>query len=119
MTLKIRPASSLIVSSEILAMLFGISLIVFNNYFLSSLILILAIFLTVIGIGRTATLFSVNKTNPVPAGLFVTPILTAISGVIIFLNPFETVSWVFIFFGSVLSVYSISDLITTMKGYSK
>lgn len=107
--------SALMFFNSLIIIVFGLILIIFPDFFVSIIMFLFGAILILFGLIQIVNLVRVRKMVKLPWTFYITPVLVTLCGVIIFFNPFRTLSAIFIFFGIVLIIYAISEFISTIS----
>lgn len=99
-----------------LSLIVGIVLLLFPDFFVALLMILLGIILIICGIGQISSLTSVRKwgvkANPFE---YIIAILLILLGVVICFNPFDTKDVIFWMFGIGAIIYGITNLISLIR----
>ena len=98
---------SLYAITGIIAVLFGIVLLVFPDFFVKLLSYLFGVLMIFFSIGEIAAAVTVV--------VMIVPILIFILGIVLLTNPFEVVKTLFIVFGLALIVYAIFEMVVALK----
>lgn len=107
--------TSLLTMNAIVDIVLGLVVIIFNGFFASIIMYLFGIVLLIFGLSEIVSLLQTRKKTKISWGLFVGPVITTLCGLVVFFNPFDTLKWLFIFFGISLLVYSLSEFISTYR----
>ena len=106
---------SLYAFTGIIAVLFGIVLLVFPDFFVKLLSYLFGVLMIFFSIGEIVNLISIGKNTKVKFAFYIVPILIFILGIVLLTNPFEVVKTLFIVFGLALIVYAIFEMVVALK----
>jgi len=106
---------SLMVVNGCVALIFGIILMVFPDFFVNLVSYLFGIVLIIVGVGEIVTLISAGRRAPVAFSYYIIPVLLFICGIIMMANPYETVETLFIVFGIAMTLYAIFEFIASLK----
>ena len=106
---------SLYAFTGIIAVLFGIVLLVFPDFFVKLLSYLFGVLMIFFSIGEIVNLISIGKNTKVKFAFYIIPILIFILGIVLLTNPFEVVKTLFVVFGIALIVYAIFELVVALK----
>lgn len=106
---------SLYAITGIIAVLFGIVLLVFPDFFVKLLSYLFGVLMIFFSIGEIVNLISIGKNTKVKFAFYIIPILIFILGIVLLTNPFEVVKTLFVVFGIALIVYAIFELVVALK----
>lgn len=105
---------SLMALNGVVDIAFGLVLIIFPSFFAGLIWFLFGLLLLLFGAGGIISLIQSRKYLSHSAALYISPILTAIAGLIVFFNPFSTMKWLFIFFGLMLLLYGLNEFISAL-----
>lgn len=106
---------SLYAITGMIAVLFGIVLLVFPDFFVKLLSYLFGVLMIFFSIGEIVNLLSIGKNTKVKFAFYIVPILIFILGIVLLTNPFEVVKTLFIVFGLALIVYAIFEMVVALK----
>ena len=106
---------SLYAFTGIIAVLFGIVLLVFPDFFVKLLSYLFGVLMIFFSIGEIVNLISIGKNTKFKFAFYIIPILIFILGIVLLTNPFEVVKTLFVVFGIALIVYAIFELVVALK----
>ena len=106
---------SLYAFTGIIAVLFGIVLLVFPDFFVKLLSYLFGVLMIFFSIGEIVNLISIGKNTKVKFTFYIIPILIFILGIVLLTNPFEVVKTLFVVFGIALIVYAIFEMVVALK----
>lgn len=112
---NVQEQSSLLIFNGAITIILGLLLALFPDFFVGIIMFLFGAVLLIFGVMQIVSLASVRKRIKLPWTAYIVPVLVAVCGVIIFFNPFKTLSAIFIFFGIVLIIYSISEFATSFS----
>jgi len=95
--------------SGIIAVVFGIILLAFPDFFVQLLAYLFGALMIIFGVGQIATLISAGKYARVRAAFYIIPVLLAAGGVVMLVNPFKAVETIFVVFGIALILYAVFE----------
>ena len=96
-------------------LMFGLSLVVYPDFFVNVLMYLLGIILVIGGFQQISTLFGASKWTTVPAVLYLLPTLILIAGILVLFNPFGAAESIFILAGITCLIYGIADFVSRLK----
>lgn len=96
----------------IVAMIVGVIVLLNTEIFTTVMMFSLGFVLLVIGIWQIMIYLRLRETSTVPMMLYIFPILTSLAGVVAIVNPFGTIRTLVVFFGIMLLLCAISELIS-------
>jgi len=99
----------------IISTLIGIIILVKVQVFTTIMMFSLGFILLAIGLGQITTYLNLRKRVVIPVSLYFFPILIALSGVLAIFNPFGTIRTLVVFFGAILLLSAVSELILYVK----
>lgn len=105
---------SLMALNGVVDIAFGLVLVIFPAFFASLIWFLFGLVLLLFGAGGIISLVQSQKYLRHSAALYISPVLTTIAGIIVFFNPFSTMEWLFIFFGIMLLLYGLNELIAAI-----
>ncbi|MBR5670458.1 MAG: DUF308 domain-containing protein [Bacteroidales bacterium] len=106
---------SLYAITGVIAVLFGIVLLVFPDFFVKLLSYLFGVMMIFFSIGQIVNLISIGKNVKVKFSFYIIPILIFILGIVLLTNPFEVVKTLFIVFGLALIVYAVFEMVVALK----
>ena len=106
---------SLYAFTGIIAVLFGIVLLAFPDFFVKLLSYLFGVLMIFFSIGEIVNLISIGKNTKVKFTFYIIPILIFILGIVLLTNPFEVVKTLFVVFGIALIVYAIFEMVVALK----
>ena len=83
--------------------------------FIGFLMYVLGFLLLLAGIFQILTLASIQRNTTVALFFYLFPVLILVTGIIILINPFDSMNTVLIVFGIAAIVYGIIDIINYFK----
>lgn len=101
--------------SGIIAVVFGIILLVFPDFFVNLLSYLFGILMLFFSIGEIATLLSAGKYTKVKFAFYIIPILIFLGGIFMIVNPVEAIKTVFVIFGIALILYAVCEFIMAVR----
>ena len=101
--------------SGIIAVVFGIILLVFPDFFVNLLSYLFGILMLFFSIGEIATLLSAGKYTKVKFAFYIIPILIFLGGIFMLINPVEAIKTVFVIFGIALILYAICEFVIALR----
>lgn len=101
-------------TSMIISLVFGVLLFAFPSFFTEILVLLFGLFLLLLGGTQIANMVASAKYVKLPLWLYISPILITICGVICFFQPFKAKNAITIFFGAVVMLYGIAEIISSV-----
>lgn len=101
--------------NSIINFIFGLLLVLMPSFFISIIMFLFGAILLFFGIGQLISLSRVRQFSPLPWFFYIAPVAVLICGVVIFFNPFKTMTALFVFFGFVLVFYAVSEIISTIR----
>lgn len=105
---------SLMALNGVVDIAFGLVLVIFPAFFASLIWFLFGLVLLLFGAGGIISLVQSQKYLRHSAALYISPVLTTIAGIVVFFNPFSTMEWLFIFFGIMLLLYGLNELIAAI-----
>ena len=108
------PLSYFSFAAMIISLVFGVLLFAFPSFFTEILVLLFGLFLLLLGGTQIANMVVSAKYVRLPLWLYVSPILITISGVVCFFQPFQAKTAIIIFFGAVVMLYGIVEIISSV-----
>jgi uncharacterized membrane protein HdeD (DUF308 family) len=96
-------------------LMFGLSLVVYPEFFVNVLMYILGIILVIGGFQQISTLIGASKWTTVPIVFYLLPALILIAGILVLFNPFGAAESIFILAGVTCLIYGISDFVSWVK----
>lgn len=99
----------------IIAVLFGIVLLVFPDFFVNLLSYLFGILMLFFSIGEIATLLSAGKYTKVKFAFYIIPILIFLAGIFLIVKPMEVAKTVFVFFGIALIFYAVFEFVMAVR----
>lgn len=106
---------SLYAISGLIAVLFGIILLVFPDFFVNLLSYLFGTMMVFFSIGEIVNLISIGRHVKVKFAFYIVPILIFICGIVLLTNPFEAVKTLFVVFGIALIIYAVFELVVALK----
>ena len=106
---------SLYAITGVIAILFGIILLVFPDFFVKLLSYLFGIMMIFFSIGQIVNLISISRHVKVKFTFYLIPILIFICGIVLMTNPFEAVKTLFVVFGVALIIYAIFEMVVALK----
>jgi len=106
---------SLFAMSGMIAVVFGVILLVFPDFFVKLQAYLFGVLMLFFSIGQISTLISAGKYTKVKFTFYIIPILLFIGGIVMLMNPFETVKTLFFIFGIALIMYAAFELVAALK----
>lgn len=103
------------ISGSLLNLIFGLILIIMPSLFVKVIVVIIGIALLFIGIIQLVGTINLRAIIGWSWINFILSILILISGVVLLSNPFESAEAILTFFGIILIVFGISELIMSWK----
>ena len=97
------------------SILLGLCLALMPTVFIGFLMYVLGFLLLLAGIFQILTLASIQRNTTVALFFYLFPVLILITGIIILINPFDSMNTVLIVFGIAAIVYGIIDIINYFK----
>lgn len=95
--------------------LFGLVLMLCTDFFISFIMYVFGFFFIVFGVSQISSLGAASQYSKISIGYYITPILFALCGFVLFFKPFEAQETIFIFIGACLVLYALSELFATLK----
>ena len=105
----------LFASTGIIAVVFGIVLLAFPDFFVNLLSYLFGILMLFFSIGEIATLLSAGKYTKVKFGFYIIPILIFLAGIFLIVRPMDAAKAVFIFFGISMIFYAVFEFVLAVK----
>lgn len=105
----------LFASTGIIAVVFGIILLAFPDFFVNLLSYLFGILMLFFSIGEIATLLSAGKYTKVKFAFYIIPILIFLAGIFLIVRPMDAAKAVFIFFGIALMFYAVFEFVLAIK----
>lgn len=105
----------LFASTGIIAVVFGIVLLTFPDFFVNLLSYLFGILMLFFSIGEIATLLSAGKYTKVKFGFYIIPILIFLAGIFLIVRPMDAAKAVFIFFGISMIFYAVFEFVLAVK----
>ncbi len=105
----------LFASTGIIAVVFGIVLLAFPDFFVNLLSYLFGILMLFFSIGEIATLLSAGKYTKVKFGFYIIPILIFLAGIFLIVRPMDAAKAVFIFFGISMIFYAVFESVLADK----
>lgn len=105
----------LFASTGIIAVVFGIVLLAFPDFFVNLLSYLFCILMLFFSIGEIATLLSAGKYTKVKFGFYIIPILIFLAGIFLIVRPMDAAKAVFIFFGISMIFYAVFEFVLAVK----
>ena len=105
----------LFASTGIIAVVFGIILLAFPDFFVNLLSYLFGILMLFFSIGEIATLLSAGKYTKVKFAFYISPILIFLAGIFLIVRPMDAAKAVFIFFGIALMFYAVFEFVLAIK----
>jgi uncharacterized membrane protein HdeD (DUF308 family) len=96
-------------------LILGILILLYPNFFISILTFFFGAVLIICGVGQLMNLVFSAKHSTVPSELYVIGVLITLCGIALFFNPFSSLKILMIFFGSILVLYGLSELISAWR----
>ncbi|WP_321480526.1 DUF308 domain-containing protein [uncultured Bacteroides sp.] len=97
------------------SVLFGLWLVIMPGFFADVLMLLLGFILMMGGIQQLSSLFLARKWVSVPAGYYIIPLLIALAGLFVVVNPTGVRNTAFVIIGITCLVYALSDLLNWFR----
>ena len=101
--------------SGIIAVVFGIILLVFPDFFVNLLSYLFGVLMLFFSIGEIATLLSASKYTKVKFAFYIIPILIFLGGIFMIVNPVEAIKTVFVIFGIALILYVVCEFVMSVR----
>ncbi len=95
--------------------LLGSSFIIVPSFFIGVLMYILGILLIFAGVYQLLFLSTASKSAKVTPIFYFIPIIILLSGVVVFINPFETSAGILTLFGATTLLYGVNEIIEYIK----
>lgn len=105
----------LFASTGIIAVVFGIVLLAFPDFFVNLLSYLFGILMLFFSIGEIATLLTAGKYTKVKFGFYIIPILIFLAGIFLIVRPMDAAKAVFIFFGISMIFYAVFEFVLAVK----
>ena len=101
--------------SGIIAVVFGIILLVFPDFFVNLLSYLFGVLMLFFSIGEIATQLSASKYTNVKFAFYIIPIIIFIGGIFMIVNPVEAIKTVFVIFGIALILYAVCEFVMSVR----
>ena len=112
---KAEGQSPLLILNGLVSIVFGLILIILPDFFVGIIMFLFGAILLLFGVMQIVNIINVKREIKVPLSVYIVPILVCLCGIVIFFNPFNSLKAIFIFFGVVLIVYGISEIVSTFS----
>lgn len=96
-------------------LVFGLLIFMFPNFFLGVIMFLFGAVLLFFGTGQLINVIYSKKYIGISWGFYVVPVLMIASGILLFFNPFSTVTVLTAFFGACLAVYGLSEMYSAWR----
>ena len=108
------PLSYFAFAAMVISLIFGILIFAFPAFFTGILVLLFGLFLLLLGGSQITNMVVSSKYMKLPIWLYVFPVLITVCGIICFFQPFEAKTAITLFFGAVVMVYGIIEIISSV-----
>lgn len=105
----------LITLNSVFNVAFGLVLLVFPNFFADFVVFVFGILLIIFALFEIIGLVKALKEVRLPWQLFIGPVVTLTTGIVLLCRPDTGGNLIFILFGSALIVYSVSEFLSTYR----
>lgn len=109
------PLPGYVLIESIGALIIGVWMLLQPTFFNAVVLIALGIILLLAGISEIVALIRSGSVVPIPAGMYVVPVLITAAGVLLIFKPFGTVNLIMTIFGVSMVFYGISDMIRYYK----
>ena len=106
-----NPLPGYIAVESVGAFIMGLWLMILPSFFSAIITIALGVILFIAGIVQIISLARAGQARPIPAIMYIIPVIVVIAGVITFFNPFDTVNAIMIIFGISAVVYGVTDIV--------
>lgn len=96
-------------------LIIGTLIFIYPDFFISILTFFLGAILIIFGVIQLMNLIFSGKHASIPSELYIVAILVTLCGIALFFNPFSSVKILMIFFGAILILYGLSELISAWR----
>jgi len=112
---KAEGQSPLLILNGVVSIIFGLLLIILPDFFVGIIMFLFGAILLLFGVMQIVNIVNIRRVVKVPWSAYIIPILVCLCGIIIFFNPFNSLKAIFVFFGVVLIIYGISEIVSTFS----